>query len=312
MRAFLLACCLLTPASAETLRPFVLLQDPVVRLSDLFAGAVDRVLATAPPPGQRIVVEAAQLAAIARQFGVDWRPASSADRAVLERAARAMSAAEVTELLRPALLAAGAPVQSEIELPAFVPPMVPPHDAATRIVQLDYDASNGRFAATLSTASGDVQPGLARVSGRVQETIEVLVPTRRILAAEPIAAGDLRALRAPASSLTGEVVHSPEQAVALASRRMLQPGQPILVADLSRAVVVVKGSAVLMSLDSPGITLSAQGIAAEPGGVGDRIRVVNPASKSVVLAEVTGPGRARVMPGTSPVSTAARTQVAVR
>ena len=51
-----------------------------------------RVLGPGPAPGGRIVVEAAQLAAIARQFGVDWRPASPADRAVLDRPGRMLRA----------------------------------------------------------------------------------------------------------------------------------------------------------------------------------------------------------------------------
>ncbi len=82
----LLAASLLSStAMAASLRPLTTLAAPVVRLSDLFDDAGPdsaRVLGTAPVPGARIVVEAAQLAAIARQFGVDWRPSSASDRAV--------------------------------------------------------------------------------------------------------------------------------------------------------------------------------------------------------------------------------------
>ena len=63
-------------AQAATLRAMTTLHASVVRLSDLFddAGAnADRVLGPGPGAGGRIVVEAAQLGAIARQFGVDWR-----------------------------------------------------------------------------------------------------------------------------------------------------------------------------------------------------------------------------------------------
>jgi len=76
------------PAPAATLRTMTTLSAPVVLMSDLFdeaGAAASRVLGPAPPPGEHIVVEAPQLAAIARQFGVDWRPSSPADRAVLDR-----------------------------------------------------------------------------------------------------------------------------------------------------------------------------------------------------------------------------------
>ena len=70
----------------------------MVRLSDLFDDAGPRagqVLGPAPAPGARIVVEAPQLAAIARQFGVDWRPASPADSAVIDRPGRLLPREDV-------------------------------------------------------------------------------------------------------------------------------------------------------------------------------------------------------------------------
>src|SRR5689334_10184716 len=83
------------PMSAEAarLRPMTTLTSPMVRLSDLFDDAgpeADRVLGPGPAPGGRIVVEAAQLGWIARQFGADWRPASPADRAILDRPGRVL------------------------------------------------------------------------------------------------------------------------------------------------------------------------------------------------------------------------------
>ena len=78
-------------ADAATLRTTTTLHAAVVRLDDLFddAGAgADRILGPGPGAGGRIVVEAAQLGAIARQYHVDWRPASSGDRAVLDRPGR--------------------------------------------------------------------------------------------------------------------------------------------------------------------------------------------------------------------------------
>src|SRR5262250_28795 len=109
-------------AEAATLRTMTTLHAPVVLLSDLFDDAgtnADRVLGPGPGAGGRIVVEAAQLAAIARQFGVDWRPASSADRAVLDRPGRPLRRDAVLDAVRSALTAAGASDDCDIELPGF-------------------------------------------------------------------------------------------------------------------------------------------------------------------------------------------------
>ena len=119
-------------AAGATLRTAeVELSDPGVRLSDLFDGvAHDQVIGPAPALGGRIVVEAAQLTAIARQFGVAWRSATLADRVVLSRPGEPFPREPIMAALRDALLAAGMPQNAEIETPAITPPMVPPGETA--------------------------------------------------------------------------------------------------------------------------------------------------------------------------------------
>ena len=108
MRTLLLACCLTLPAHAASLRPYATLDTATVRLSDLFDGADSRPLGPAPAPGGRIIVEAPQLAAIARLYAVDWRPAGPGDRAVLERPGRTLSREDVLPPLRALLQELGA------------------------------------------------------------------------------------------------------------------------------------------------------------------------------------------------------------
>src|SRR5690349_14875978 len=100
----LMALCIgLAHGEAATLRTYTTLHVSTVRLSDLFDGIdtkADRVLGPGPGPGGRIVVEAAQLGAIARQFGVEWRAGSSADRAVLERLGRPLRRDDVMDAIK--------------------------------------------------------------------------------------------------------------------------------------------------------------------------------------------------------------------
>src|SRR6202020_2395971 len=124
-----LAICLgVATADAATLRSVTTLHAAIVRLSDLFdeAGAnADRVLGPGPGAGGRIVVEAAQLGAIAHQFGVDWRPASSGDRAVLDRPGRPLPREDALDAVRGALIEGGTSPDCDIELADFSPPLVP-------------------------------------------------------------------------------------------------------------------------------------------------------------------------------------------
>jgi flagella basal body P-ring formation protein FlgA len=105
-----LAICLgATTADAATLRNVTTLHASVVRLSDLFddAGAgADRVLGPGPGAGGRIVVEAAQLAPL--RATTDWRPASSGDRAVLDRPGRPLRREDALDAVKSALISAGA------------------------------------------------------------------------------------------------------------------------------------------------------------------------------------------------------------
>ncbi|HTW68277.1 MAG TPA: flagellar basal body P-ring formation chaperone FlgA [Acetobacteraceae bacterium] len=287
-----------------------LLHAPIVRLSDLFddAGAnANRVLGTGPAPGGRIVVEAPQLAAIARQFGVDWRPASSADRAVLERAGRLMPREDILSAVKAALIAAGASPHCEVELPGFTPPLVPAGASPKPLASaLDYDAASGRFTATLSVTGDNMEPVNLRLAGQVDDTVELPVAVGSLPAGTVLRADDVRMARVHVAMVRGEVLHRPDEAVGQELRHPVMAGAPFAAADVTRPTLVQRGTNVGMLLESPGLSLLAQGVAMDSGATGERIRVLNPSSRAVVEAVVIGPGEVRVTPDSIPVTTASR------
>ncbi len=295
-----LACAAL-PAHAATLKPLTTLSGATIRLSDLWDGvANDKPLGPAPAPGGRITVPAAQLAAIARDYGVDWRPNSSGDRAVLERPGRALTRDDVKPAIVAALPGAGIAADADLEIGAIASDLVPA-DAKLDIgvAQLDVDPTGGRFTALLTVSVAGSPDTQLRLSGRVQEMTEVPVLRRRFLPGDVIGASDLTWGRVRATLTRGDIIRTPAQAIGQAAKRALPPDQPLLAAEIGHAMVVQKGEVVTLSLESPGLSVTARAIATEPGGVGDRIRVLNEAARATVEAELTGPGRARVVPGTS-------------
>lgn len=314
MRPLLLALLLASAApaaQAATLRPATTLAASIVRLSDLFDDAgpnAARVLGPGPAPGGRIVVEAAQLSAIARQFGVDWRSASASERAVLDRPGRPLPREQALEALRSGLAAAGADTDgAEIELPGFAPPLLPAENTARpEATDIAYDPASGRFSALLSVTGSGADTASMRVSGRLLPTTEVLVLAARLPAGTVIGANDLRLARVRTAGLPANLVRAEAQAAGMALRHALAPGQPLPLSELERPAVVTKGGLVQIALDTPGLTLSAQGQAAEAGAIGDRIRVLNVASRAVLLAEIIGPGQVRVQPGAMPLTPAPR------
>src|ERR1051326_7004331 len=134
----ILALVLTAPAQGAVLKTVATLQGPQVYLRDLFADAganADRILGPGPGPGGRIVVEARQLKAIARQYGVDWQPISSADRAVLEWPGRPLKREDAIAAARAALVARGAAPDCEVAIPGFNPPIIPMTGTSAPVVR---------------------------------------------------------------------------------------------------------------------------------------------------------------------------------
>ena len=146
---------------AASLRAFRILPGTTVRLSDLFEDlrVNDRVLGPSPQPGQRIMVQAPQLAAIARDYNVDWRPLSGAELTILQRDARPFTQEAAIALLRPLLTGAGAAADAAVTLADYRPAMLPREATpAAELSDMSYDAASGKFTATLTLTVRDMPP----------------------------------------------------------------------------------------------------------------------------------------------------------
>ncbi|HUA76292.1 MAG TPA: flagellar basal body P-ring formation chaperone FlgA [Acetobacteraceae bacterium] len=300
----------LRAGEAATLRSFGILVGPEVRLGDLFDGigaAGAQVLGPGPEPGQSITVPAAQAAAIAAQFGIDWHPRSPEDEAVLERPGRPLRRAEVEGPLHAALAAAGAPGRFRIVLPDFSPPEVPPGVAVdARVKELDYDPGSGQFSSVIQVLASGMDPLELPLAGRAEETLRVLVASHVLMPGTVIVPGDLGAMDVPASAIVEAVATSPAQADGMEAHNVIAAGDPIPLADLVPPPLVERGQPVMVALTMPGLALSEQGRALDTGTAGEEIRVLNPVSRAVLEGTVSGPGQVRVAVGSLPLAMPAR------
>jgi flagella basal body P-ring formation protein FlgA len=296
------------PAAAAQLRPFSQITGSVVHLADLFdelGSTPDRVLGRAPLPGARIVVGAPQLAAIARDFDVDWRPATGSERAVVERRGDVLPRDIVLSALRRALLDAGAPADIDIAAPDLQDIMVPAGSTVRpEISQLSYDPARGNFTAQIGIVLPDQPAAQIHLSGSVIAMQQSLVAARRLSAGSILTSADVAPMRVRAALLHGAAPLSPGSAVGRTLRHDMAAGAPIGSADVAKTLVVQRGDRVRMSLVSDGLALTAQGIAAEAGARGDRIRIENPVSHRMVDGEVIGADEIRVAPLPATISLA--------
>ena len=286
-------------------RTTVSIKSGSVRLSDLFTGlepGQDCTIGPAPAPGKSIVIEQAQLAAIAAQFGVDWQSGAIPLRVILERKARSVLRAELLALLRPALVAAGAAPGSDIALSGFATMSIPAEDTnPLDIDQLDFDPASGRFAAELLSDGVGADPVRLRVSGTAREMIEVPVLAHAMNAGSVIAPEDLELGRVRKSVADERTISATQEAVGLALRHRMMAGSTITADDLTRPLLVTRGMPVLLRLQNTGMTLTTKGEAIEGGALDDRIHILNPDSRAVLVARITGPGQVQVDPASTPV-----------
>jgi flagella basal body P-ring formation protein FlgA len=302
--AFLLAILVSTQVQAATLRSLTTLHGPTVYLKDLFDDAgvnANRALGPGPNPGDRIIVGAAQLNAIAQQYDVAWRSASRVDRSVLEWPGRPLRKEEATDAVRAAVTAGNPGSDMDIDLAGFTPPIVPLEVAVvSTISQLDYDSATGRFAGVLTITGQGMNPIDSTISGLVEQMVQAPVASTRLLPGTVLRSDDIRVARVRVASVQNEIARSSDQIVGMQLLRPVAAGQPLLLADLTRLPLVRRGATVQIELSSTGLTVTGQVIALDTGAEGDRIRVQNITSHAYLFANVVGPGQVRVTPDAPP------------
>ena len=86
----------------------------------------------------------------------------------------------------------------------------------------------------------------------------------------------------------------PGQAIGQEARVILYAGRPIRPEDVGPPAVIERNSIVTLVYAHGGLEISAEGRALGRAGIGDRLRVMNLASRTTVSGRVTGSGTVRV------------------
>ncbi len=176
---------------------------------------------------------------------------------------------------------------------------------APKIGNVTYDSRTNRFEATIDMpGSMKLRRNPVRLTGTLVETTEVVTLARPISRSEIIRESDLVIERLARADIPTDALTKLEVVVNQAARRALRTGQTLRVADLMKPQIVTRDEGVTIVFRSGGITLTMRGKAMNNGAEGDSIPVLNPQSKRVVQATVTGPGVVTVS-DFNPVTTAA-------
>ncbi len=117
-----------------------------------------------------------------------------------------------------------------------------------------------------------------------------VVPTRTIRAHTVIRAADvtLQPLQPPRG-----FAH-PGDVIGQEARVALYPGRPILAGDIGPPALVERNQIVQLIFRGTTLRITTEGRALERGGVGDRVRVMNLASRATLFAAIQPDGSLRV------------------
>lgn len=119
---------------------------------------------------------------------------------------------------------------------------------------------------------------------------EIVVPIRTIRAKEVIVASDLEI---KAIEVKG-AVRNTDMLVGQEARVALYPGRPIRPGDIGPPAVVDRNDLVTLVFDHVALSITAEGRALGRGAVGERIRVMNLASRTTVEGVIRPDGQIEV------------------
>lgn len=156
-----------------------------------------------------------------------------------------------------------------------------------RLARMVFDPRSGRFDVVFE------RPGtrsLLRFTGTYAETFEAAVLARPRAAGEVLRAADVNIVRRPKTEFVANVITNADQAIGLAPRRAMRPGDLLRQTDLSKPELVARNDNVTITYQVPGITLTMRGKALDGGSRGDTVNVLNVQTKKSMQATVAGPG----------------------
>jgi flagella basal body P-ring formation protein FlgA len=89
-------------------------------------------------------------------------------------------------------------------------------------------------------------------------------------------------------------ISEPDQVIGMEARVALYAGRPIRLGDIAPPAMIERNQIIPLIFTKAGITISTDGRALSRGGIGDRVRVMNMASRNTVIGVVQPDGSVNV------------------
>lgn len=296
---------LLIPATAvagsrdiedATLRYDIMVQDNVIRLSDILEGSprAEKInVARAPRPGETVALNPTAILRMAARYRIRWSAPAGLKRIIVRRSSNIVDASVLLDEIEMALSDVAPDEDLDIQ---FSGRSAEIHvgvndDPTVKVESIEYDRRSGRFTALVSAPAGASNAERRRVTGRAWRMVEVPVLSERVRPGTEIEPQHVNWQRVRADRVRRQTISDIGELIGMAPKRSIAINRPIRHSDLRAPVMVSKGDTVTMVFRRGGMTLTASGRAVEDGGRNKMIRVINDRSRLTVEARVEAPGR---------------------
>lgn len=280
----------------------VTVEDPLVRLGDIFTGINAKTAAIAaayaPQAGKRLVLDSQWLSRAARRHNIAWQPAGPNEHVVVQRQSFTVTRGDVEARVR-ALIAErmpGTEITVEMFNAGFRLQAAGDANDTFALEDFSYDTGTRRFDAIVAAPAASTMAQRVRVSGRIHKMVSVPVPKRPFSKGEILRADDIETISLKAEHMPADIVADRDSLVGRSAVRGLRAGHPVYARDIERPVLVPKDSLVTLVLQASHMRLTARGKAVDQGSHGDVIRIVNEQSKQVVEGTVIAAGQVAIKP----------------
>ncbi|MBL8631246.1 MAG: flagellar basal body P-ring formation protein FlgA, partial [Rhodospirillaceae bacterium] len=237
-----------TPATAITplpvqLQTSITVDDDLIKLSDIFSGipaSADKPITEAPRPGQRIMLTADWLQAVAFNNGIAWSPASRFERASVFRPSQTVQASDIMAAVKSALFKSGVPESYEIKIRTPMSTLAIPANASKAIAVRDvtYDEAAKSFSAQVEVPAGDPNAYFLQLKGDAFPIVSVPVLKQAIVRDTVITADMIQMVEMHDAKTTAETLIDPSMLIGKASKGYLRSGQPLRANDVYKIKLV--------------------------------------------------------------------------
>ncbi len=287
---------------AAELRENVSVEASIVTLSDIFTDvgeAGNTMIMPAPAPGKRKQITSYELSQIAQKFELEWERPAYLKRIYVVREGTHISASDLKPTILENIRAQGVEADLKINVYGLNKGLYLPIGYGAESIEFEtFNLSNrqDRFTGTLKVPTNEHATQKVRVSGTVQEVRLVPVLNRLITPGEVINETDITWKKHPANRINLHAITNANHLVGQTVKRALAAGKLLNKNDVAMPVMIEKGSAVSITLQSGLMKLTMKGRALDDGGRGDVIRVMNTKSNRSLEARVISPGKVVVDP----------------